>query len=96
MAKKAYRKYSHEFRKQAVQLSYELGPARAAKQLGISGSNMSNWRSQQSKEKSVTKVEEVLSQEQELKRLRKEVEEQKKVIHILRRAAAFFSQDHLK
>ena len=34
--------------------------------------------------------------EEELKRLRKEVEELKKVNYILKRAAAFFSQDHLK
>lgn len=96
MAKKPHRKYSDEFKRQAVQLSYELGPTRAARQLGISGVNVSKWRTKQSNDKSISREQEALSQEQELKRLRKENEEQKKVIHILKRAAAFFSQDHLK
>jgi transposase-like protein len=36
------------------------------------------------------------SDHEELLRLRKEVSELKKVNHILKSAAAFFSQDHLK
>ena len=57
---------------------------------------MSKWRTKQACEKIISKQDEAVSQEQELKRLRKENEEQKKVIYILKRAAAFFSQDHLK
>ena len=96
MAKKTNRKYSDEFKRQAVELSYELGPTRAARQLGISGVNVTKWRAKQSEEKSVDTQVKVESQEQEIKRLRKENEEQKKVIYILKRAAAFFSQDQLK
>ena len=44
MAKTQYRKYTDEFKHQAVKLSYELGVSRAAKQLGISGVNVSKWR----------------------------------------------------
>ena len=96
MAKTQYRKYTDEFKHQAVKLSYELGVSRAAKQLGISGVNVSKWRTKQACEKIISKQDEAVSQEQELKRLRKENEEQKKVIYILKRAAAFFSQDQLK
>ena len=96
MAKKSYRKYTDEFKRQAVELSYEIGPARAARQLGISESNMGTWRSRHTEGKTANKEQQALSQEEELKRLRKENEEQKKVIQILKRAAAFFSQDQLK
>lgn len=96
MAKKPNRKYSEEFKRQAVQLSYELGPTRAAKQLGISGVNVSKWRAKESKELVVDEKVKMESQEQEIKRLRKENDELKKVNYILKRAAAFFSQDQLK
>jgi transposase len=96
MAKKSNRKNSDEFKRQAVQLSYELGPTRAANQLGISEVNMSNWRAKQTKVGAIDEKSKIESQEQELKRLRKENEEQKNVIYILNRAAAFFSQDQLK
>lgn len=96
MVKKPYRKYSNEFKQQAVQLSYQLGPTRAAKQLGIAESNLSNWRDKKVKDAKDPKRQEAESQEDEIKRLRKENEELKKVNYILKRAAAFFSQDHLK
>jgi transposase len=96
MAKSRNAKYSNEFKREAVKLSYEIGATKAARQLGIHGVTMSTWRNRQSKEKVVSKQEQTLSQDQEIKQLRKENEELKKVNYILKRAAAFFSQDHLK
>ena len=100
------RKYTPEFKRQAVSLALELGSTpKAAERLGVPESNIHNWRvklkadddgslgeSLSSHRKSVPKE----SPEEENKRLRQEVSELKKVNHILKSAAAFFSQDHLK
>ena len=90
MSKK--RVYTEEFKKQAVELSYELKSiAEAARQLGIRDVNIHKWRAQFKPSNPVT-----ASESEEIKRLKKENEELKKVNYILKRAAAYFSQDHLK
>ena len=102
MGKSSYRQYTPDFKREAVALADELGSAnKAANRLGIPQSNINNWRNsiKQGKLKSskgmrVKPQEE--SDKEELKRLRKENAELKKVNFILKRAAAFFSQDHLK
>ena len=102
MAKKGNRTYTAEFKEQAVRLAEEMGSAsRAGKQLGIPEANVHNWQNKQKQGKlkdsknnmSTVGVE---APEEELKRLRKEVDELRKVNYILKKAAAFFSQDHLK
>ena len=101
------RKYTAEFKRQAVALAKELGSApKAAERLGVPESNIHNWREKlkagslasspgngDEAERSDPNVE---SPEQELRRLRKELERERKVNQILKQAAAFFSQDHLK
>ncbi len=90
MSKKVY---TEEFKKQAVQLANELkNVSRAAKQLGVRDVNIHKWKQQYKlTESGITE-----SELAEIKRLKKEVEELKKANYILSRAAAFFSQDHLK
>lgn len=64
----------------------------AAKQLGISNGAIHAWKRRAEK-----KSEKQLSEtELENHRLRKENAELKKVNHVLKAAAAFFSQDYLK
>lgn len=89
------RQYSLEFKQQAADLATRIGVSRAAEQLGISPANVQRWKSKgvgKSKAKSV----EDKNLEEENRRLQKEVDELKKVNMILKRAAAFFSQDQLK
>ena len=102
MGKLLKRHYTLEFKQQAVRLSEEMGSvSRAARQLGLSEANVHNWKSKAKLGKlkdsnnnmSVIEVETV---EEEIKRLRKENKELKDVNYILKRAAAFFSQDHIK
>ncbi len=90
MSKKVY---TEEFKKQAVQLANELkNVSKAAKQLGVRDVNIHKWKQQYKlTESGITE-----SELAEIKRLKKEVEELKKANYILSRAAAFFSQDHLK
>lgn|GEM_PF-3294418 len=55
MTKGQNAKYSDEFKREAVKLSYEIGPTKAARQLGIPGVTMGTWRNRQSKEKVISK-----------------------------------------
>lgn len=92
------RSFTEEFKKQAVELAQSLGSvAEAARQLGVNDVNIRLWKKKLEKES----LKEELSVtdndlQDELSRLRKENAELKKVNHILKAAAAFFSQDHLK
>ena len=93
------RTFTKEFKIQAVELADSLGNVtEAARQLGILDSSIHNWKKNLSVAgpKMVENVKLSAKEYDELKRLRRETAEQKKVIHILKAAAAFFSQDHLK
>ena len=95
------KKYTDEFKIQAVKLAEELGSiTEASRQLGIGDVNIHNWRKKFSKNVvvSATRKPEVKPDEQtkEILGLQQEVIHLKKVNHILKSAAAFFSQDHLK
>lgn len=103
MGVKNARKYTSEFKQQAVALADSLGSAdAAAERLGIPISTVHGWRGKARKGqplassvhqemKSTTEAD-----REELRRLRKENEDLKRANYILKRAAAFFSQDHLK
>lgn len=89
--------YTDEFKKQAVALANELDSvSRAAAQLGISPVNIYDWKKKLDISVVNTNEQVGASDREELMRLRKENSELKKVNHILKSAAAFFSQDHLK
>jgi len=105
MGVKNQRKYTIEFKRQAVQLAQDLGSGpKAAAQLGISDSNIHNWRTLAKAgalgggpDGGIIKPSlPATNLEDENRRLQREVSELKKVNHILKQAAAFFSQDHLK
>jgi len=94
------KKYNQEFRLQAVKLADELGSTvEAAKQLGVSDANIYAWRNRYSGQNiSAVKKAEIKPEDlaKENQRLQQENAQLKKVNHILKAAAAFFSQDHLK
>jgi transposase len=93
--KKKSRKYTEEFRRQAVQLAIDLGSmTKAAKQLGVAHANLHNWKLKIQQSESIDKNLAQIKSEEELKRLRKENAELKKVNYILKAAAAVFSRDH--
>jgi transposase len=96
MARPKNQKYDDHFKTQAVRLAQELGPGRAASQLGITMSVLNYWRKVHQVNKKISKEEQARLNQEELLRLRKENAEQKQVILILKKAAAFFSNDQQK
>jgi transposase len=92
-------KYTKEFKIEALELARSLGSyARAERQLGLSEGILYYWKKKYGF--SVTSggksAQQAVAETEEVRRLRKENEELRKTNYILKKAAAFFSQDHLK
>ena len=90
------RTFTSEFKSQAVKLAQELrSPTEAGKQLGVSESVIRVWM-KKSEQISAVQVQDPSFSVEEFRRLKAENDKLKKVNQILKSAAAFFSQDHLK
>jgi len=88
------KRHSKEYKEEALALAESIGNAsEAARQLGIKDSLIYSWKKQLKGSSGGKGLE---SNEAEILRLRKENAKLKKVNYILKTAAAFFSQDHLK
>lgn len=87
------KKYTLEFKAEAVKLVTEQGYSRskAADILGISIKNVRRWVNQLANKKSIEKV--TASENEEIKRLRKENERLRMEREILKKAAAFFANE---
>lgn len=90
------RKFTNEFRLEAIKLVTEQGysQAEAAKRLGIDAKNLSRWIKEAGQEKKVNQGKARLTAEQEeLQGLRKEIKRLKMEREILKKAAAFFANE---
>lgn len=94
---KGRKSYTPEFKKQAINLAAELGIPEAAEKLGIkSVQTLASWVRHDKKKSTDTAYQELLEMKEENKRLKKELEKEKKVTAILRDATAFFCQENQK
>jgi transposase len=90
--------YTPEFKKQAIALAEELDSVQeTAEKLGIkSVQTLASWIRHAKKKSTDSTYSELLEAKEELKRVKKELEKEKKITAILRDATAFFSQENLK
>jgi transposase-like protein len=86
-----------EFKKQAIALATEIGVPEAAEKLGIkSVQTLASWVRHDKKKNTDSAYNELLEAKEEIKRLKKDLEKEKKVTAILRDATAFFCQENQK
>ena len=91
MKKKERRKYSQEYRQEALELAKKLGISEASRKLDISLSNFQRWKSQ--KNTPVEKFQDIVKLQSEVRRLKKELAEEKAIVEMLKKATVFFSKE---
>jgi transposase len=99
MEKRTRRTFTQEFKVQAMELAEQMDSVnKAAEKLGIKSDSIRLWRRQLGRNivKSTRSVVQAMSEAEEIKKLRKQISDLEKTNYILKKAAAFFSQDHLK
>lgn len=84
------KKYSPQFKDQALELASKEGVAQAAKDLGLKDSQIYSWRAQQ--RKYGIPLEEQKSQEAQLASLKREVDRLEEENAFLKKAAAYFAK----
>jgi len=95
--KRTKQHYPKEFKDQAVELAKEVGIVDAAKKLGIKKyQTLASWVRYSKKLEENQEFRELEEAKAEIKKLKKQAEEDKKVIAILKDATAFFCQGTLK
>lgn len=95
--KRTRKSYPPEFKEQAIQLANEIGSKEAAEKLGIENfQTLAAWVRYSKKLSESSEFREIEELKAENKRLKKQLESEKKAVAILKDAAAFFCQDHLK
>jgi transposase len=94
MHKVPRRRFTDDFRTQAVALAESLGPSAAARKLGISVKTLANWASGRTVATTAASKRRPISDlEAELSRLRSENATLKMEREILKKAAAFFAKE---
>lgn len=97
--KRTRRTFTKEFKVQAVELAESMESIqKAAEKLGVQVDSIRLWRRQlgRTNEQETRTVAQAMADAEEIKKLKKQISDLEKTNYILKKAAAFFSQDHLK
>lgn len=89
--KKIRKLHTTEFKQEAVQLTNKIGVSAAAKQLGIYGSQIYDWRSKVQKKATTSQREAALATE--VAKLKRQLAEQEEDLAILKKAATYFAKN---
>ena len=89
--KQTRKRYSPEYRKEALVLADKIGVAAAAKQLGLYETQLYNWRSKSrdQADKGVLEAQQAL----EIAKLKRQLAEREEELAILKKAAAYFAKN---
>jgi len=84
------RQHSPEFRKEALALAEKIGVSKAAKELGLHGSQLYGWRSIARARRDQSDLEQSLAAENA--RLKRQLAEQAEELAIVKKAATYFAK----
>jgi transposase len=84
------KRYTVEFKAEALKLAERLGVAEAAEKLGIYPSQIYSWRSAQNNSRTGVERESLLATENA--RLKRQLAEQAEELEILKKAATYFAK----
>lgn len=93
--KRVKRKFTEEFKQEAISLAQKIGNTKAAKDLGINESQIRQWKKKLEGSDSANKKS-YAELEKEVNRLSKELGYMKEINDVLKKSTAIFSKDHLK
>ena len=94
-----YRKYTDEFKVEAIRLAESVGITAAAKRLGVADGNLRNWidrgggGKRESAESAKPLKKTLAEMEAENNRLRRELESTRLDLEIVKKAAAYFAKE---
>lgn len=87
----ARRRFSDEFKQEAVALAERIGVTDAATELGLTSSQLYGWRQKAQLVKARGQIDQ--DQAREIARLKRQLAEQAEELAILKKAAAYFAKD---
>ncbi|MBC7427991.1 MAG: transposase [Bacteriovorax sp.] len=91
------RSYDTSFKEQAVALGKEFGMKEATEKLGLKNDQVLGvWTRESRKKNSESSADEYAALKEENKKLKRELEKEKKITAILKDATLFFCQDQQK
>ena len=92
------KKYTEEFKKEAVARSKAVGPSKTCEELGLSSSLIYSWKKKYDDEVSTSKGKKPSYDEleKEVKKLKKELGYMDEINKVLKKSTAIFSSDQIK
>lgn len=90
------RSYDTSFKEQAVALGKEIGMKEATDKLGLNEQSLGVWTRESRKKNSEVTIDELSALKEEIKKLKRELDKEKKITAILKDATIFFCQDQQK
>jgi transposase-like protein len=91
--KRKYRVYTAQFKKEAAAMAKELGSSETARKLNVPLANIDKWKSGHSMK--MTSSPEIKELQDEIRKLKRQAEQDAAIIEVLKKTAAIFSKGHL-
>lgn len=89
------RKFTEEFKREAVELSRKMGITKASEELDVDGATLRNWRLKEESKGSPKGKKSYAELERENRKLTKENGYLKEINKVLKKSTAIFSSDHM-
>ena len=90
------RRFSEEFKLEAINFAKEVGAAKAAKELGVGYSTLKKWQLDGKSKKPSSETASYEDLVKEIRKLKKELCYMNKINEVLKKSTAIFSKDQME